>query len=349
MVVSGAVERIFMLTSLHAKAMARKVNWASHGPRVLAKERAGKVRGGITSSGQNNPKVPRVPKLRTRVKLRKLVLCGVEKPQSETRSETQEPAQTYHTDNSYMDNSWFDDGWSCDDRNDDRNSLGWHECCEQTFDNSANSISLGGFHLGARSSPKRVEWVKMNLVSGAAVNTGPLNFGPDGAGDGRFFWTVVTMKTTCADLWNGRLTGVQKFCQHLQLSLWAHKWSQQNPILWTILSSQETSWQGRAHTWVQRKHSDLGSATGKCRDGERWWWRTCGSGGSQSKNESQELHESRESWTWRFWTWWIYAVCRKVAVLLVSKALELVDNIELHCWMKRREEEQLPLLLSLTV
>ena len=48
MVASSTVELIFrviaMVTSLHAKAMARKVNRASHGPRALAKERARKVR-----------------------------------------------------------------------------------------------------------------------------------------------------------------------------------------------------------------------------------------------------------------------------------------------------------------
>ena len=123
-----------------------------------------------------------------------------------------------------MDKSWFDDGWSCDEWNGDRNSVGWHESCEQTYDNFANSISLGGSDLGARSSPKRFEWVKMNLVSGAAVNTGPLNFGPDGAGDGRFFCTAsgecildvehgsfqgYDENDLCRSL-NGRLTGVQK-------------------------------------------------------------------------------------------------------------------------------------------
>ena len=30
----------------------------------------------------------------------------------------------------------------------------------------------------------------MNLDTGAAVNTFPLNFGPDGAGDGRFYRTA---------------------------------------------------------------------------------------------------------------------------------------------------------------
>ena len=48
------------------------------------------------------------------------------------------------------------------------------------------------FHLeildvSATSSPKWFECVKMNLDTGAAVNTFPLNFGPDGAGDGRFY------------------------------------------------------------------------------------------------------------------------------------------------------------------
>ena len=40
------------------------------------------------------------------------------------------------------------------------------------------------------SSPKRFEWVKMNLDTGAAVNAFPLNFGPDGAGHGRFCRTA---------------------------------------------------------------------------------------------------------------------------------------------------------------
>ena len=44
--------------------------------------------------------------------------------------------------------------------------------------------------LGATSSPKRFEWVKVNLDTGAAVNTFTLNFAPDGAGDGRFYRTA---------------------------------------------------------------------------------------------------------------------------------------------------------------
>ena len=88
------------------------------------------------------------------------------------------------------DNSWFRGGWSYDDWNDDWSSVGWHEGCEQTFDNSASSFSVGSLDLGAMSSPKRLEWVKMNLDTGAAVKTFPLNSGPSGAGDGRFFRTA---------------------------------------------------------------------------------------------------------------------------------------------------------------
>ena len=36
----------------------------------------------------------------------------------------------------------------------------------------------------------KFEWVKMNLDTGAAVNTCPLSFGPEGAGDGRFYRTA---------------------------------------------------------------------------------------------------------------------------------------------------------------
>ena len=74
-------------------------------------------------------------------------------------------------------------------------------------------FSLGGLDTGATRSPKRFEWVKMNLATGAAVNTFPLNFGPDGAGDGGYYRTASggflvvvlgnfqgTMKTVCSDL-----------------------------------------------------------------------------------------------------------------------------------------------------
>ena len=59
-----------MLTSAHAKAMARKANCASHSPRVLTNHAVRKVR--ETENPNGNPKVPRVPKVRTRVNIRKL-------------------------------------------------------------------------------------------------------------------------------------------------------------------------------------------------------------------------------------------------------------------------------------
>ena len=46
---------------------------------------------------------------------------------------------------------------------------------------------LLGLVVNATSSPKRFDWVKMNMDTGAAVNTNPLNFVLEGAGDGRFY------------------------------------------------------------------------------------------------------------------------------------------------------------------
>ena len=96
------------------------------------------------------------------------------------------------------DTSWNDgwngdewnEGWSFEEWNGDWSSVGWHEGWEQTYDTSASSLSLGGFDVSAKSSQKRIEWVKMNLDTGAEVNTFPLNFGPQGAGDGRFHRTA---------------------------------------------------------------------------------------------------------------------------------------------------------------
>ena len=110
---------------------------------------------------------------------------------NQASSETQESAQTCTSDTSWND-GWnggeWNDGWSFDGWNDDWSSVGWHEGWEQTYDTSASVFSLGG--LDVTSSPKRFEWVKMNLETGAAVNTFPLNFGSEGAGEGRFYWTA---------------------------------------------------------------------------------------------------------------------------------------------------------------
>ena len=111
-------------------------------------------------------------------------LSGLENPKSEASSETQESAQTFTT------NTSWNDGLNGDEWNDDWSSVGLHEGWEQTYDTSASSFSLGGLDLCTTSSPKRFEWVKMNLDTGAAVNTFPLNFGPEGAGDGKFYRTA---------------------------------------------------------------------------------------------------------------------------------------------------------------
>ena len=118
-----------MFTSRCTKSIARKVNRASHGPGVLAKGR-------VRRTPKVNPKVPKVPKVRTRVKRQTLVDPVLKTLKSETNSETRESAQTYHTDNCCTGGSWFDDGWSFDQ---------------------------GSLDLGAMSSPKRFEWVKMTL------------------------------------------------------------------------------------------------------------------------------------------------------------------------------------------
>ena len=84
MVVSSAVEHIFIETAMHAKATASnhlaKANRASSGPRVRAKERVRRVR----RNPEENPRFIRSRKAEIRDKFRK----------------TQESAQTYPTDTS---------------------------------------------------------------------------------------------------------------------------------------------------------------------------------------------------------------------------------------------------------
>ena len=74
------------------------------------------------------------------------------------------------------------------------------------------------------STPKRFECAKTNLDTRAAVNTRSLNFGPDGARDGRFHRTASGDCIPDGGAWqfqsydenglcrplNGRLTGVHR-------------------------------------------------------------------------------------------------------------------------------------------
>ena len=125
---------------------------------------------------------------------------GLENSKSEASSDIQESAQTFTTGTSW------NEGWNGDEWNDDWSSVGWHEGWEQTYDTSASSFWRGGVAVSATSNPKRFEWVKMD--TGAAVNTFPLNFGPEGAGRpvvngflmGELGNSKDTTKTDCSDL-----------------------------------------------------------------------------------------------------------------------------------------------------
>ena len=222
----SAMEHIFNGTAMHARAQATnrlaKANRASRGPRVgkgKSKENNGKSKG--KSNGTKGTKGSH------KGKTSKTGLSGLENSKSEASSETQKSAQTCPTDTSWND-GWNSDewnvGWSLDEWNDDWSSVGWYEGWEQTYDTSASSFLLGSLDVSATSSPKRFEQVKMNLDTGAAVNTFPLNFGPEGAGDGRFHRTASVEWIPDGGPWqfqgydetgllrsqSGRLTGVHK-------------------------------------------------------------------------------------------------------------------------------------------
>ena len=125
---------------------------------------------------KDNPKELKVPKAHTKAKHRKLVSQVLK-----NRNQKQALRTT--------DTSW-NDGWNCDEWNDGWSFDEWHEVWEHTYDTSEWSLSLRGLYVSAISSPKRFEWVKMNLDPGAAVNTLPLNFAPERAGDGIFYRTA---------------------------------------------------------------------------------------------------------------------------------------------------------------
>ena len=164
---------------MHARAQASnrmaKANRASHGPRVSPHTQA-RVR--VNKTRKNPEENPKEPKVRTkvpkayitqRVKHRKLVSRVLKTRNRRKARKLMEFAQACTTCLSW------NDGWSFDEWNDDWSSVGWHEDWEQTYDTSASSLSLGKLDVSATSSPKRFEWVKMKLDTGAAVNTFPLN------------------------------------------------------------------------------------------------------------------------------------------------------------------------------
>ena len=167
---------------MHARTQAcnrlAKAIRASHGPRAKAKEREKKNNG--KSKGFKGAKGS------CKGEASKTGFSGLENVKNQKRARKLRNQRKWDmfctTDTSWIHDEWspdeWNDGWSLDDWNDDWSSVGWHEDCEPTCDTSVSSFSLGSLDLGAKSSPKRFERVKMNLDTGAAVSTFPLNFSP---------------------------------------------------------------------------------------------------------------------------------------------------------------------------
>ena len=212
-------------------------------------------------------------------KTSKIGLSGLENSKSEASWDTQESAQTYTTDTSWIHDGWsldeWNDGWSFDEWSGDWSSVGWHEGWEQTNDTSASSFSLGGLDLGATSSPKWFEWAKMNQDTGSAVNTFPSNFGPEGARDGRFYRTESGEWVPDDGAWQSR------WKRFAQISEWKTHWCTQSvvqrcrdrvqrttrflPWTWRWLHDSESqqNWSGNENSfreigelaWKERTHS----------------------------------------------------------------------------------------------
>ena len=268
--VLSAVEQIFKETAMHARAQASN--------RLKGKQSKswskGEVKETVKRAREN-------PKESTRVKHRKLVSQALKTRNQRQAWALEESAQTCPHDTSWNDGCNCDEwnkGWSFHEWNDDWSSVGWHEGWEQTYDTSASSFSLGALDLGATSSPKRFEWVKMNLDTGAAVNTFPLNFGPDGAGDGEFYRTASGERIPDDGVWqfqghgengllrslNGSLTGVHKVlcsaaeiaCKRRQDFCLGHDGGYMIPDQQQNSSGNENSfWEIGELAWKERTHS----------------------------------------------------------------------------------------------
>ena len=122
--------------------------------------------------------------------------------------------------------------------------------------------------------------VKMNLDTGVAVNTFPLNFGPDGAGDGRFYRTASGEWIPDRGAWqfqgydengllrsvNGRLTDLHKVsctaaeiaCKGRQDFYLGHDGGYRIPIHSKIGQGNENSFREIGEfAWKKRTHSSL--------------------------------------------------------------------------------------------
>ena len=77
------------------------------------------------------------------------------------------------------DRSWIHEEWSVDEKNDGWSFDGWNDDGNEHTHVTARSFSL-----------ESSEWEKMNLDTRVVADTLPLNCGPEGLGDGRFYWTA---------------------------------------------------------------------------------------------------------------------------------------------------------------
>ena len=198
--VSSAVEHIFNETAMHARAHKQSSgkgkqsnSWSNGEPSFSGKSKSKENKKNSKRKSRATKSSNQGVKSSNKGKTSNTDLSSLKNAKSEASSETQESGNVCTNDTSWND-GWngdeWNDGWNFDEWNDDWSSVGWHENWEQTYDTSASSFSLGGLDANATCSPKQCEWVKMNLETRAALNTFPLNFGPEGAGGGRFYWTA---------------------------------------------------------------------------------------------------------------------------------------------------------------
>ena len=82
------------------------------------------------------------------------------------------------------------------------------------------------------SSPGRFEWVKMELDTGAAANTCPLNFGPDGAGDRIFHRTAGGERILAGGGWQ-----LRGHAEKVVSPTTVARWADQATLMWTDSSA----------------------------------------------------------------------------------------------------------------
>ena len=231
MCVLSAVEHIFKEIAMHERAQASnrlaKANRATHGPRVRAKARVKKTR----ENSKENPKEPKVrtklPKAYTRAKHRKLVSQVLKtRNQRQARKLRNLHSRVPLTLPGTMVGMVTNGTMAGVSMNGMMNGVLLNGT---KVGNKRLTLPQAHFHLEVWISVPPVvrsglNGRKMNLDTGVAVNTFPLNFGAEGAGDGRFYRIASGEWFLDGGSWqfqgydengllrslNGRLTGVDK-------------------------------------------------------------------------------------------------------------------------------------------